>query len=113
VPTGLAVAAHQGRLHRDPLTDHDLVYVFGDGDHYTDHFMAGVVGRLEKGVLAMGAGLVRAAHPRYQHLDQRFARPEVRHRLPDDLDNVGRADKDSSTVQLAGHGASQSTIRSY
>jgi hypothetical protein len=107
------MAAYQGRLYSNPLTDDDLVHTVGDPDHHAYHFVAGVVGRLEKSVLAMGAGLIRTAHPRHQHLDQRFAGPQVRHRLPDHLDNVGGAHKDSSTVKLAGHDPSQSTFRSY
>jgi len=106
VPTGLAVAAYKGRLYRNPLTGHDLVHTVGDGHHHAYHFMAGVVRGLEKSVLAMGAGLVRAAHSRHQHLDEGFARLEVRHRLSYQLDNVGGADKDSSTVKLTGHGLS-------
>jgi hypothetical protein len=95
------MTAHQGRLHCDPLTDHGLVHILRDGDHHTDHFMAGIVRRLEERVLAVGTGLIRSAHTRYQHLDQRFARPKVRYRLPDHLDNVGCADKDSSAGPLA------------
>jgi hypothetical protein len=104
LPTGLAVATYEGRLDRDPFADDHLVHTVCDGYHDTYHFMAGVVRRFEKSMLAMGAGLVRTAHPRHQHLDQRLAWPELRNRIPDHLDNVGGADKGSSTVKLACQG---------
>jgi hypothetical protein len=67
------VTAHQGRLDRDPIPNSNRVHAVGDGYHHTDHFMSGVVGGLHESVLTMDTGLVRTAHPRHRHLNQRFA----------------------------------------
>ena len=58
-------------------------------------------------MLTMGGGLVRAAHPRYRHLDERLTGPESRHGLGAHFDNVRGADNDTPPGQLFGHGISE------
>ncbi len=98
--------AHKSRLDRDPVPNLDCVHAVRDGDDYPDNFMSGVVGGLHERVLAVDAGLVRTAHPRHRHLDQRFACLEWRYGLGDHFDNVGASDNDASPSQFFGHGIS-------
>jgi hypothetical protein len=103
MPTWLAVAAHQRRLNRNPVADHDIAYSIGEGDHHTDHFMARIVRRFHEDVLTVSAGLVRAAHPRHRHFDEGLSGLEGRHRLRDHLDDVGGAHDDAAPLQLLVH----------
>ena len=106
VPTRLTVAAHQGRLDRDPVTDRYLLHAIGDANHCADHLVPWVVGGLHEGVLTVDAGLVGPAHSRHGHPAQRFAGIERRHALGHHLDDVGGTYQDTSTAVFIAHGIS-------
>jgi hypothetical protein len=100
------MAADQGGLDRDAVPGSDLADTVGDGNHDADHLVAGVIGGFHESVLTVDARLVRSAHPRHGHPDQRFAGIKGWHGLGDHLDEVGGTYQDTSTAVFVAHGIS-------